>query len=77
MSHPAFAKVTCQDCGYSQTKNCGIGYEAEKNYYLNYRPECPSCNHDPGHWKIEEIIEVRLPLTDNERNLFSLAGGKQ
>lgn len=69
------AKVTCLDCGWTWTKNCGLGYEAEKYFYMNYRPECLSCKHDPGTWRIEEVIEVRLPLTDHEISLFSLAGG--
>lgn len=69
------AKVTCLECGWTWTKNCSLGYEAEREFYLTYRPRCPSCNHDPGTWKIEEIIEVRLPLTDSERDLFSIAGG--
>ena len=68
------AKVTCLDCGWTWTKNCSLGYDAEKDFYLNYRPECPSCNHDPGTWKIEEVIEVMLPLTEDELFFFSLAG---
>ena len=68
------AKVTCLDCGWTWTKNCSLGYDSEKDFYLNYRPECPSCKNDPGAWGIEEVIEVRLPLTKDEIFLFSLAG---
>lgn len=77
VSEMSLAKVTCQDCGYTWTKNCSLGYEAEKDFYLNYKPRCPSCKLGQGTWKIEEIIEVRMPLSDNERDLFNLAGGTQ
>ncbi|PYB68285.1 hypothetical protein DMB44_04370 [Thermoplasma sp. Kam2015] len=70
------AKVTCLACGWTSMKNCLLGYEVEREFYMNYRPECPLCQQDPGSWKIEEIIEVRLPLTENEKDLFSLAGGE-
>ncbi len=67
------AKVTCRSCGWTWIKNCLLGYDAEKDFYMNFKPECPSCGDDPGTWKIEEIIEVMPPLTKNERMLFSLA----
>jgi hypothetical protein len=67
------AKVTCLHCGWNWIKDCSFGYKDEKDFYLNYKPECPSCHRDPNDWKIEEIIEVVLPLTDEEKSLFSLA----
>ena len=45
------------------------------DFYLNYRPECPYCGIDPGDWKFDEILEVRSPLSGEEKDLFSLAGG--
>jgi len=64
------ARVTCRRCGYAWVKDCTLGYEAEKDFFQNYRPECPKCRNT--EWSIEEIIEVRLPLNENERELFSL-----
>ena len=68
------AKVTCRGCGYTWTKNCSLGFEAEKDFYENYRPECPKCTSTI--WKIEEIIEIREPLREEEKELFSIAGVK-
>jgi hypothetical protein len=69
------AKVTCTDCGWTWTQNCSLGYDSEKYFYLNFRPEWPSCKTDPGKWRIEEVLGVRPPLTEDEISLFSLAGG--
>ena len=70
------AKLTCLDCGLTWTKNCSFGCEAEREFYLNERPRCPSCKTaDAGIWKIEELLEVRGPLSEYEKDLFSLAGG--
>ena len=72
----SFAQVTCRSCSNTFSKNCLFGYEAEKDFYLNYRPECPYCGIDPGDWKFDEILEVRSPLSGEEKDLFSLIGGK-
>ena len=69
------AKVKCLHCGWDWIKDCSFSYEDEKDFYRNYKPECPSCHRVPNDWKIEEIIEVVLPLTDEEKSLFSLAKG--
>ena len=69
------AKVTCLHCGWTWTKNCSFEYDSEKDFYLNFRPECPSCKKDPGNWRIEEVLEIRHPLTEDEISLFSLAVG--
>jgi predicted nucleic-acid-binding Zn-ribbon protein len=63
-------KVTCLNCGWNWTKDCSIDYETEKDYYLNYKPECPKCYHDK--WKTEEILEVVIPLTKEQKELFKL-----
>ena len=45
------------------------------HFYLNFRPECPSCKKNPGMWRIEEVLEVSPRLTEDEISFFSLAGG--
>ena len=64
------AKVTCRDCGFSWTKNCSVGYRAEREFYLKYKPACPDCGG--SDWDIREIIEAVRPLRDFEKDLFSL-----
>ena len=66
------AEVTCLNCGFKWEKNCSMGFKAEKDFYLNYNPYCTKCSEN-RKWKIEEIIEIMLPLTDEESSLFSLA----
>ena len=68
------AKLTCLACGRTWTKNCSPGYDVVKYFYLNYRPECPSCKEEPGIWRIQEVLEVRHPLSEDETSLFSTAG---
>ena len=65
------AKVTCLTCGWNWEKTCSLGYEVEKDFYLNYRTTCSQCGG--MKWKIEEILEVRPPLNKYEKELFSLA----
>ena len=65
------AKVTCLVCLWTRVKNCSLGYKAEKDFYLNYRPTCSRCGS--RGWKIEEILEVIPPLNENEKELFSLS----
>lgn len=70
------AKITCLVCGWTWEKPCSFTFEDEKDFYLNYKPKCSKCGHHPGKWKIEEILEVTLPLDEYQKDLFSLAGDK-
>lgn len=70
------AKVTCLNCGFTQEKNCSMEFKAEKDFYFNFNPNCPKCL-EKRKWKIEEIIEIRKPLDENEIELFSLIGIKK
>ena len=65
------AKVTCLTCDWSWEKTCSIDYVAEEEFYLKYKPTCSRCGG--RKWKIEEILEVRPPLNENEKELFSLS----
>ena len=65
------AKVTCKNCGWSWVKVCSLGYEAEKDFYLNHRPRCRRCFH--SSWTIEEVVEVNKPISEAEKDLFSLS----
>ena len=40
----------------------------------DYGSECPSCKEEPGIWRIQEVLEVRHPLSEDETSLFSTAG---
>ena len=70
------AEVTCLNCGFKWEKNCSMGFKAEQDFYLNYDPYCPKCDEN-RKWKIEEVIEIRKPLDENEIELFSLIGIKK
>ena len=70
------AKVTCLVCGWTWEKPCSFAFEDEKDFYLNYKPMCSNCGYHPGKWKIEEVLEVTLPLDEYQKDLFSLAGDK-
>ncbi len=67
------AKVTCLDCNHNFTVNCILGFDSEKELYLKFKPRCRNCNTEMGNWKIEEIVEIRPPLTESEKSLFALA----
>ena len=70
------AKVTCLTCLWTWEKTCSLGYAAERDFYLNYKPTCSRCGSRA--WMIQEIMEARPPLDEHEKDLFSLAGvGKE
>lgn len=69
----ATAKVTCLTCLWTWEKTCSLGYKAEKEFYLKYKPTCSRCGG--RKWKIEEILEVRPLLNESEKDLFSLQNG--
>lgn len=67
------ARVECSNCGYRTTINCFPNFEFEKRFYLEFKPEC-SCGSN--EWNINELVEVAMPLSNEEKSLFSM-GGKQ
>lgn len=70
MSEHHHALTTCQICQYEEEINCFPNFEFEKRFYLEFKPDCPKCAG--RDWSIKEIVEVRKPLSNEERAMFSM-----
>ncbi|MGP6240467.1 hypothetical protein ACNF40_08725 [Cuniculiplasma sp. SKW4] len=74
MKEHQHAKVECKNCGYTNIINCFPDFDFERKFYLEFKPDCPGCKQ--RDWEIFELVEVVKPLSDEEREIFSM-GGKQ
>lgn len=69
MDQHQHAMVKCNNCGNATEINCFPDFKSEKDFYLNFKPKC-NCGSD--EWEIKELVEVVIPLSKDQKNIFSM-----